>query len=172
VKSAAGPNGKAGRSIALAVLACALVLAGCAQSPSAEAKESGLAVAALAVPLPVPKPEASSETLALLTEPEIAESYVGLASWYGRRFHGRLTASGSPFDMAALTAAHPNLPFGSQVRVTNLTNGRVVIVTITDRGPFVKPRVIDLSRAAAERLGFVHDGLARVRLDVLANPSG
>jgi rare lipoprotein A (peptidoglycan hydrolase) len=101
----------------------------------------------------------------------VAATFTGLASWYGPRFHGRLTASGEPFDMASLTAAHPHLPFGSRVRVTNLANGRSVVVTINDRGPYVKPRIIDLSHAAARRLGFVDDGLTEVRLEVLDPPT-
>jgi rare lipoprotein A len=77
----------------------------------------------------------------------------GLASWYGKRFHGRKTASGEAFDMDAFTAAHPKLPFGSWVRVRNLVNGRSVDVRINDRGPHIKRRIIDLSRAAALALG-------------------
>jgi rare lipoprotein A len=91
----------------------------------------------------------------------------GIASYYGRRFHGRRTASGERFNMRALTAAHPTLPFGSQVRVTNPSNGRSVTVRINDRGPFAKNRIIDLSRAAAERLGLVRRGHARVELELL-----
>lgn len=116
-------------------------------------------------------PAASEEDLAALPPQEetVIESHVGLASWYGPGFHGRRTASGTLFDQAALTAAHPNLPFGSRVRVTNLANGRSVEVLINDRGPYVKPRIIDLSQAAAEALGFLDDGLTRVRLDLLAD---
>jgi rare lipoprotein A len=124
-----------------------------------------------AVPLPRPAPRDGSAQIALARE-AVAESATGLASWYGRRFHGRPTASGHPFDMAGLTAAHLTLPFGTRVRVTNLANGRSVVVTINDRGPYVKPRIIDLSRAAAERLGFLDDGVTKVRLDILAETSG
>ena len=92
---------------------------------------------------------------------------VGVASWYGATFHGRTTASGEPFDMNALTAAHPSLPFGTMVRVTNLANGRWVVVRITDRGPFKKRRIIDVSRHAAEHLGFLRAGLAKVRVEVI-----
>ncbi len=80
---------------------------------------------------------------------------------------GRTTASGESFDPDRLTAAHRTLPFGTRVRVTNLENGRSVVVTITDRGPFRRGRVIDVSGRAARRLGFAAQGVARVRLDVL-----
>jgi rare lipoprotein A len=89
---------------------------------------------------------------------------VGLASWYGGSFHGRRTASGERFDQEALTAAHRSLPLGTRARVTNLENGRSVIITVTDRGPFVRGRIIDLSRGAARRLGILRAGKARVRV--------
>jgi len=91
----------------------------------------------------------------------------GLASWYGKPYHGRITASGERYDMHQLTAAHRTLPFGTLVRVTNLENGRDVKVRITDRGPFVKGRIIDLSYAAAKRLGMVDAGVVRVRLRIV-----
>ncbi|MEM1052396.1 MAG: septal ring lytic transglycosylase RlpA family protein [Pseudomonadota bacterium] len=92
----------------------------------------------------------------------------GIASYYGRRFHGRRTANGERFDMNAMTAAHKSLPFGTRVRVTNPRNGRAVTVRINDRGPFVRGRTIDLSRAAAERIGMIASGHARVKLDIVA----
>ena len=92
----------------------------------------------------------------------------GVASYYGRRFHGRQTANGERFNMRALTAAHRTLPFGSKVRVVNPRNGREVTVRINDRGPFSRGRVIDLSRAAAERIGLIRRGHARVDLELLA----
>lgn len=91
----------------------------------------------------------------------------GVASFYGRRFHGRLTANGERFDMGAMTAAHKTLPFGSLVRVTNPRNGRAVTVRINDRGPFVRGRTIDLSRAAAQRIGMIGQGHARVELELI-----
>lgn len=93
----------------------------------------------------------------------------GHASYYGRRFHGRQTANGERFDMRAMTAAHKTLPFGSMVRVTNTRNGRSIIVRINDRGPFIKGRVIDLSRGAAERIGLVQTGVGVVRMELLAS---
>ena len=86
----------------------------------------------------------------------------GIASWYGGKFHGRKTANGERFNTNAMTAAHKTLPFGTRVRVTNNRNGRSVVVRINDRGPFVRGRVIDLSRASAHALGL--DGVAPVSL--------
>ncbi|MBK8640524.1 MAG: septal ring lytic transglycosylase RlpA family protein [Chromatiaceae bacterium] len=91
----------------------------------------------------------------------------GVASWYGPQHHGRKTASGQPFNQNTLTAAHPSLPFGTQVRVTNLANGKQVVVSINDRGPYKGGRIIDLSRAAARKLEM--DGIARVRVEVLSD---
>ena len=93
----------------------------------------------------------------------------GVVSWYGERFHNRPTASGELFDVADLTMAHPSLPFGTKVRVTNLRNGRSVVVRVNDRGPFVGSRIADLSQAAAETLGFLRRGLARARIEVLGD---
>lgn len=98
-------------------------------------------------------------------EPGYAET--GIASWYGPQFHGRQTASGETFDQEALTAAHPTLPIPSLVQVTNLENGREVIVRVNDRGPFVGERLIDLSRRSAEVLGFEGQGHARVHVRYL-----
>jgi rare lipoprotein A len=92
---------------------------------------------------------------------------VGVASYYGGRFHGRLTASGVRFDMNRLTAAHRSLPFGTRVRVTHLGNGRSVDVRINDRGPFIGGRIIDLSRGAAGAIGMHHQGVARVKVTVI-----
>jgi rare lipoprotein A len=94
---------------------------------------------------------------------------IGTASWYGSYFQGRATASGEPYDMYDLTAAHPTLPLGSWVRVTNLRNGRAVVVRINDRGPIVPGRIIDLSFNTARVLHFDSKGLQRVRLDVVNN---
>lgn len=94
----------------------------------------------------------------------------GLASWYGVPYHGRRAANGEVYDMQKLTAAHRTLPFESVVRVVNLKNGRKTEVRITDRGPFVEGRIIDLSLAAARDIDMVADGVARVRLELLAAP--
>ncbi|MGH9500577.1 MAG: septal ring lytic transglycosylase RlpA family protein [Terriglobales bacterium] len=92
---------------------------------------------------------------------------VGTASWYGEYFEGRATASGEPYNMYDLTAAHPTLPLGTWVRVTNLTNGRKIHVRINDRGPIVPGRIIDLSYSAARALAFEQKGLQKVRLDLV-----
>src|SRR5438552_6317348 len=94
---------------------------------------------------------------------------VGTASWYGQIFDGKPTASGEPYDMYDMTAAHLKLPMGSYVRVTNLRNGKAVVVRVNDRGPIVPGRIIDLSYGAAQALEFKQRGLQRVRLD-LVNP--
>jgi len=91
----------------------------------------------------------------------------GTASWYGTKFHGRETSSGEPFDLYQLTAAHKHLPLPTYVRVTNLANGRQTIVRVNDRGPFHDDRIIDLSYAAAVKLGFHDKGTSRVRIEVV-----
>lgn len=91
----------------------------------------------------------------------------GIATWYGRRYHGRRTSSGEPYDMYAMTAAHPRLPLPSYARVTNLANSRSVVVRVNDRGPFLHGRVIDLSWTAAARLGFANRGTAEVEVELI-----
>lgn len=125
------------------------------------------------VPIPVPTFGFGGDKSPKKTEPAEAPvitqsgATVGTASWYGPKFHGRRTANGERFNMNAMTAAHPDLPFNTRVRVTNLANGRRAIVRINDRGPFKGGRIIDLSRAAARKLDFEHDGLTKVRLEIL-----
>jgi len=92
---------------------------------------------------------------------------VGTASWYGEYFQGRDTASGEPYDMYDLTAAHPTLPLGTFVRVTNLRNGKAVVLRVNDRGPIVEGRIIDVSYGAAQILGMSGRGIQRVRLDLV-----
>ena len=119
----------------------------------------------LAAPLSIGMAELES---AAVPAPEpIPASLGGEASWYGPRFHGRVTASGEVYDMFALTAAHRELPFGSALRVVDPRNGRSVVVRINDRGPFIGGRVLDLSFAAAQELDMVHAGLARVEMELL-----
>jgi|SRR6476620_134520 len=91
----------------------------------------------------------------------------GIASWYGDDFHGWVTASGEIYDMHTLTAAHRTLPLGTIVRVTNVVNGRNVVIRINDRGPYVNGRILDLSYAAAKRLDMLHDGISAIQLEVV-----
>lgn len=115
------------------------------------------------VPLePPPAPPAEKPAL------KSASAQTGVASWYGDDWQGRITASGKPFDDRKLTAAHRTLPLNTRVRVTNLNSGRSVEVTIIDRGPYAEGRVIDLSKAAAMKLGMVKEGLVPVRIESLA----
>ena len=109
-------------------------------------------------PRPRTAPERGDRTAA---EP----GWTGRASWYGPGFHGNLTANGEVYDQHAMTAAHKTLPFGTRLRVTNMANGQSVVVRINDRGPFVAGRDLDLSRAAADALGFA--GVATVRIEQL-----
>lgn len=98
--------------------------------------------------------------------PEAARAETGLASYYARGLHGRLTASGERYDRRALTCAHRRYPFGTLLRVTDLESGRSVVVRVTDRGPFAENRIVDLSWAAARALGILERGLARVAIEL------
>jgi rare lipoprotein A len=129
---------------ALVFLLLVLLLPGCARK-----KRAGV---------PVPRPVGSTET--------------GIASWYGHPYHGRAAANGEIYDMEKLTAAHRTLPFGTWVEVRNLTNEKSVKVRITDRGPFVDGRIIDLSRAAAREIDLIGPGIVKVRLEVIDPPRG
>src|ERR1700688_1172104 len=117
--------------------------------------------------------EASSAQTNRIPKPEVRKQaktqpyQVGTASWYGEFFDGKPTASGEDYDMYDMTAAHPTLPLGSYVRVTNLRNGRAVVVKVNDRGPVVAGRIIDLSYGAAQVLQFQQRGLQKVRLDLV-----
>lgn len=110
---------------------------------------------------------AQSDERPVLRQVETGDPVRGVASWYGAELHGRPTASGEPFDMDELTAAHPTLPLGTRAQVTNLDNGRMVIVRINDRGPFSGHRMIDLSRAAAQEIGMLAAGSAEVEVTPL-----
>ncbi len=123
---------------------------------------------ALAAGAAAPVSELHPGCLRAVTPYQTGLDETGLAGWYGPGFDGECTASGELFDMQALTAAHRDLPLGSRVRVTNLENGRQVVVRINDRGPWVEDRIIDLSYAASRRLGMLEDGVVEVRLERLA----
>ena len=116
----------------------------------------------VAPPPHVPQPPPPSD------RPKIGWIETGIASWYGVPYHGRKAANGETYDMNELTAAHRTLPFGSIVRVTNLSNGESVVLRITDRGPFIEGRIIDLSREGAKRIHLFVAGVAKVRVEVVA----
>jgi rare lipoprotein A len=146
-----------GRRIGLgygALLGALVALAGCSSSPS---------------PRPHFKIGEPYEVGGKWYYPKSVSNYeaTGIASWYGAAYDGQVTADGEIFDMEALTAAHPTLPLPSLVRVTNLANGKSLVLRVNDRGPFVKNRLIDLSQAAARELGFEERGLARVHVQYL-----
>jgi rare lipoprotein A len=183
------------KTILILGMTAALALAGCGSSPSTPTKPAPATTAKSggyylddgpqanppanleAVPDAVPRDEPlhrfANRTYAVLgntyspqTERR-AHSEEGLASWYGRRFHGKKTASGEVYDMYAMTAAHPTLPIPSYVRVTALDSGKSVVVRINDRGPFHGKRIIDLSYTAAHKLGYLTRGSTRVRVESL-----
>lgn len=145
--------------LALAATAIALTAAGCATTP----RET-------AAPNPHFKVGKPYKINGRWYRPAVDTAYdqTGVASWYGDDFHGRPTANGEIFNMREMTAAHTTLPLPSLVEVTNLENGRQAVVRVNDRGPFAKNRIIDLSRAAARRLGFEKQGLAKVRVRYLS----
>jgi rare lipoprotein A len=141
-------SGRALRAAAVALCAAAA----CAPGPAREAGAGGPGRAGEAPARAAPAPARPGEQ-------------VGLASYYGRRHHGRRTASGARFDMHAMTCAHRTAPFGTRLKVTSLESGKSVVVKVTDRGPFTGGRVVDLSYAAARKLGMVEDGVVRVRIE-------
>lgn len=176
----------------LGVVALALVLAGCASTPPAkqasrtpapakggyyldDGPEANPPANLDAVPDAVPRKEPLNR-MANRTYVALGNTYTpqttprpyseeGLASWYGRRFNGKKTASGERYDMYAMTAAHPTLPIPSYARVTSLDTGKSVVVRINDRGPFHSKRIIDLSYTAAYKLGYLNRGSGRVRVE-------
>ncbi len=179
----------------LAVLAATLVLAGCgtisrheasppAASPPAKGayyKDDGpganpppdLAAVPDAVPKAEPLHRFANRPYQVFGKDYVPAAslapfrQIGVGSWYGRRYHGAPTSSGERYDMYAMTAAHPTLPIPSYVRVTNPANGRSVVVRINDRGPFHSDRIIDLSYAAAWKLGYTESGSARVEVETV-----
>jgi len=153
-----------------ALLGACLALVGCAAAPPPIAPPPPQQLVAIA---PAPGPHFKvGQPYRIFDKwyyPEFLNYYeaVGVASWYGSSYHGRLTANGEIYDMHALTAAHPTLQLPSVVRVTNLKNGRSLVLRVNDRGPFIKNRLIDLSWAAARELGFERQGLAEVHVQYL-----
>jgi len=169
-----------------ATVAVALLLAGCGSTPERggyyKDDGPGARVPDLAsIAEPVPRSEPLSKWANRPYE-RFGRRYVpltrvgpfqqkGIASWYGKRFHGNPTSSGEPYDMYKMSAAHPILPIPSFARVTNISNGRSVVVRINDRGPFHSNRIIDLSYAAAYKLGYVAAGSTRVLVEQIV-PGG
>jgi rare lipoprotein A len=159
----------------MAMAALVLALAGCA--------ETELAVTAakkLRAPAPETQPDRGTYKVGqpyqvdgvwYYPKPDYAYRETGIASWYGPGFHGRLTANGEVYDQSSLTAAHRTLPMPSMVQITNLENGRSIKVRINDRGPFKNGRIIDLSKRAADLLGFSHNGTARVLVEIVEDES-
>jgi rare lipoprotein A len=137
------------------------------QAPQTHSLPREVAPSAQVPPPSEAAPDPLIARLPLPAPPLVVET--GVASWYGPRFHGKRTASGEIFNQEKLTAAHRTLPWGSRVRITNLVNGRSVVVEINDRGPAVKGRIIDVSRAAARTLGMVESGTTTVRVEWLAD---
>ncbi len=166
--------GKAGLPALVGIVATGLLLSGCSSDRKLDPfAGKGSPKYAKAGPLPkgggrrhVGKPyTVAGRTFYPTANPKPVQ--VGVASWYGPRFHRRKTSNGEWFDMNYLSAAHPTMPLPSYARVTNLENGRTVVVRVNDRGPFVGTRIMDLSRAAAEQLGYLRQGKARVRVEYL-----
>jgi rare lipoprotein A len=165
-ESASGSHALANKLFTLVFLAIAA--SGCAS-------RRPIATSTPPVIAPEPAPPAPSAP-SIAPPPSTAPApgiYVeqGIASWYGLPFHGRRAANGEVFDMNSLVAAHRTLPFGSILRVTNLNNGRQVVVRVIDRGPFARDRVLDLARAAAIGLDMIGTGTAPVRIELLSGPS-
>jgi len=120
-----------------------------------------------------PAPPVRQRTVVAKKTPSVRKGHpyqVGTASWYGDYFQGKETASGEPYDMYDMTAAHPTHPVGPNLKVTNLRNGRAVVVRINDRGPVIEGRIIDLSYSAARALHYDHQGIQQVRLDLVPQP--
>lgn len=150
IEGRARPRGLTAAALAVLLAACAASAGVAAQSAPADEP-----VAEAAAPAETPP------TARTVKKPAYGK---GGASWYGRKFHGRRTASGERYDMHALTAAHRTLPFGTRVRVRSLATGKEVVVRINDRGPFRRSRIIDLSQAAVAALGLRHRGVTTVEL--------
>ncbi len=141
----------------LSIVIISLFFVQCALSPRYRSRPS----------VYLPAPGNDRETAEKLSDFPSLQTLTGTASWYGPKFHGNKTANGEIYNMNKISAAHKEYPFGTWIRVTNSKNNRILIVRINDRGPFIKGRVLDLSRKAAEELDFLVDGLAKVKIEVL-----
>jgi rare lipoprotein A len=144
----------------LAVALCTAANVGAATVPNHQQPQ----VKASAIPMAQKSAQITRSQKSAKAEPKPYQ--VGAASWYGKQFHGKTTASGEDFDMFEFTAAHRKLPLGTFVKVTNLKNGKWIIVRVNDRGPYVGNRIMDLSYSAARMLNF-RDGVERIRIDLI-----
>lgn len=173
--------------LTIAAMTLGAVLNACASTPEPQTTARTTTTTAVARVSPSPAPQRTTPSGRI--EPRVGRPYqingrtyvpafddsydrTGVASWYGPGFHGRLTASGEVYDQNLMTAAHTTLPLPSLVEVTNLENGRSVVLRLNDRGPFADDRIIDVSRAAAQELGFIGQGLANVRVRYLGPVDG
>ena len=155
------------KPVLFAVLVFALLVTGCSHRAATVAVPPAPPIPAPSLPTVTansPELEIPADTKPLLVE-------TGVASWYGAPYHNRRGSNGEIYNMQALTAAHRTLPLGSVVRVTNPANGNSVVVRITDRGPFIAGRIIDLSQAAARQIDLIKRGTAQVRVEVLKTPA-
>ena len=139
------------------VVAATIAIAGCAPTVTEDALDPGVAKGS---------PDTSESPVSCPSAADYDEQ--GVASWYGKSHHGRRTASGDTFDMNKLTASHRSLPFGTEISVTNLANGRSATLIVNDRGPYGRGRLLDVSRRAARDLGFLDAGVTRVRVTAVA----
>ena len=165
-------------SIAMLLQSCTLVGTG----PAPPGPGGGVSITVSAVPDAIPKAEVKTRSGNPATYEVNGQEYrvldtsegyreIAVASWYGQAFQGRRTSSGEVYDMHQMTAAHKTLPLPTYVRVTNMENGRSVVVRVNDRGPFVEGRIIDVSFVAAQKLGMVGSGTARVEVVALDPPA-
>jgi rare lipoprotein A len=161
-----GPACTAKRAPIIEIVVVSLLAQSCAISGLPE-KTDQLSSEAASTGASVQKTSVEADNRKPPPKRRVKHALNGTASWYGPGFHGKKTASGEIYDQTKLTAAHKTLPLGTKARVTNLENGNAVEVEINDRGPFVKGRIIDLSRAAAGILGLVEDGVAPVKVEVI-----
>ena len=160
------------RSLGLLCLSLSAALSGCAHKPTQVTVPSAPSIQKDTVPAsPGSETQNSLANFGLPPDAKPLLVETGIASWYGAPYHNRRASNGEIYNMHAMTAAHRTLPLGSVVRVTNPANGTSVLVRITDRGPFIAGRIIDLSQAAARQIGLIQKGTAQVRVEVFKTPA-
>ena len=163
------------------LLILALLLTGCSSHkqakvavpppPNTETTDGARSTATIAKESRPPEPRQEPEKITVPADAKAIVTEIGMASWYGPPYHNRRASNGEIYNMNALTAAHRTLPLGSVCRVTNVKTGNSTLVRITDRGPFIKGRIVDLSLAAAKQIDVWKAGLAKVKLEVLSTPA-